>query len=212
MTKVNSNRNTQLIEHLRKSGAIGSERIAEAFIAIDRANFVLPEYIPEAYQDYPLSIGYAATISQPTTVAFMLELLEPRNGQKILDVGAGSGWTTALLAHITGKNGRVYGIEIIPELAEFGGANLAKYALPQATIETAGPAYGLPEHALFDRILVSATADELPDTLIDQLAPNGRMVIPLKDSIWLITKNANGTISKKEYPGFIFVPLQHPKK
>jgi len=180
------------------------------FKKIDRADFILPEYKNEAYEDYPLPIGYGGTISQPSTVAFMLDILEPRVGQKILDIGSGSGWTTALLAYIAGKKGHIYGVEIVPELVSFGRMNLQKYDLPQAEIlqSRSERALGLPERAPFDRILVSASANKLPQELINQLSPKGIMVVPIKNSIWKIKKKKDETIEKKEYPGFIFVQLQ----
>lgn len=128
----------QLMGELISSGYLKTPRIIAAFEAIDRKNFVLPEYSAEAYGNYPLPIGEGQTISQPLTVAFMLELLDPQPGEKILDVGYGSGWQTALLAHIIGKKGErqkmkdegggaVFAIERIPELCEFGKKNIAKY-------------------------------------------------------------------------------------
>ena len=159
------------------------------------------EYSDEAYGDYPLPIGHGQTISQPYTVAYMLELLQPERGDRVLDVGSGSGWTAALLASIVGPDGRVWGTEIIPELVEFGRANLAKYNFKNATIERAA-GLGLPEHAPYDKILVSAAADDVPDSLLDQLAPGGIMVIPIKTSVWKITHT-----EREEHPGFAFVPL-----
>ena len=182
---------------------------------MDRADFVPPEYRDDAYGDFPLPIGFGATISQPTVVAFMLELLQPRKGDKVLDVGTGSGWTTALLAHIVGPSGSIAGIEIIPELVALGMANLRKYNLPQAKIVQAKehvlglPAQaGLPEKAPFDKILVSAAADSLPQELIDQLANGGRMAIPIRDSVWRVEKKAEGSLNKEEFFGFAFVPLR----
>lgn len=176
-------------------------RIIEAFRAIDRKDFVATEYWDEAYADHPLPIGHGQTISQPYTVAYMLELLRPERGDRVLDVGSGSGWTTALLANIVGPDGRVWGTEIIPELVEFGRANLIKYNFKNATIERAA-GLGLPEHAPYDKILVSASADELPGEFMNQLAPDGTMVIPIKTSVWKITHT-----EREEHPGFAFVPL-----
>ena len=125
----------ELIEHLQSgTRVLKTPRIRAAFEAVDRADFVTSGYLPEAYEDYPLPIGAGQTISQPSTVAFMLELLEPAEGQNILDIGCGSGWTTALLAHVAGGKGSVLGLERIPELVAFGGENLSKYGFPQETI------------------------------------------------------------------------------
>src|SRR3989338_7954153 len=179
----------------------------QAFEKIDRADFVSLEYRSEANENYPLPIGFGQTISQPFTVAFMLELLSPQEGDKVLDVGCGSGWTTALLANLVGKTGKVFGVEIIPELVEFGRKNLAKYIFPNAEIVRAGAELGPPSEAPFDRILVSAAAEEIPETLLRQLKAPGVMVLPVKNVIVQIKKDATGEISKKEFPGFAFVPL-----
>src|SRR3989338_5684724 len=114
------------------------------FEKIDRADFVSSEYQAEANENYPLPIGFGQTISQPFTVAFMLKLLSPQEGDKVLDVGCGSGWTTALLANLVGKTGKVFGVEIIPELVSFCRKNLAKYNFPNAEIIQAGAELGLP--------------------------------------------------------------------
>lgn len=188
---------------------MGSNKaLAGAFKAIDRADFVQPETYQEAYGDYPLPIGGGGTISQPSTVAFMLELLAPAAGDAILDVGSGSGWTTALLAHVVGAKGKVWGVEIVPELVQFGQENLAKYDLPQAQIVAAREGLlGLPKHGPFDKILVSAAAQDEPAELINQLKPGGCLVVPISNSIWKIEKRADGMIDRKEFGGFVFVPL-----
>src|SRR3989344_6098145 len=116
-----------LIASLISSNYLKTPSIIKAFQKVDRADFVLPEYRGAAHQDHPLPIGFGQTISQPATVAMMLEWLEPKKGQKILDIGCGSGWTTALLSSIVGKKGKVIGIERISELAEMAKKNLIKY-------------------------------------------------------------------------------------
>src|SRR3989338_7001164 len=114
-------------EPIKEPGKITSPAILEAFKNIRREDFVPPDVKPLASLDEALGIGYGQTISQPLTVGFMLELLEPKKKDHILDIGAGSGWTCALLSHIVGKRGRVVGLELIPELARFGKENVAKY-------------------------------------------------------------------------------------
>lgn len=197
-----------LIEHLlRDSGVLRDKRIRAAFRAVDRADFVPHDYLSEAYEDYPLPIGHGQTISQPTTVAFMLELLDAAEGDRVLDVGSGSGFTTALLAHLVGKKGRVIGVERIPELVLLGQKNLAKYSFQNAFIRGAGNVFGAPDEAPFERILVSASADELPHELIRQLKEGGAMVIPIKDTLYKIEKAGGGSLKETSYPGFAFVPL-----
>lgn len=197
----------KLVQELVKSGVLRTPEIITAFNAVDRANFVLQEYSAEAYEDYPLPIYDGQTISQPTTVAFMLELLAPQRGEKILDVGSGSGWTTALLAHIVGPSGSVIGVERIPELVRFGQENILKYDLPQARILPASNLLGLPKEAPFDRILVSAAGEALPHELVAQLKDGGIMVIPILDAVWHIIKKESGETETTRYPGFAFVPL-----
>jgi protein-L-isoaspartate(D-aspartate) O-methyltransferase len=197
-----------LITHLRASGTLKTPRIIRAFERVDRARFAPKALQGEAYGDYPLPIGKGQTISQPTTVAFMLEELQPNVGQKILDVGSGSGWTTALLAGLIGPRGRIIGVEIVPELVRQGRAHLAEFDLPNAEIRAAGKRLGLPQEAPFDRILVSAAATELPKELVDQLASPGIMVLPIQGALWKITKDASGNTKEERFPGFVFVPLK----
>ena len=194
---------TRLIQGMERGGYLRSPYIRDAFLAIDRADFVTPEKRHFAYEDYPLPIGYDQTIS---TVAFMLEQLQPKPGQKILDIGSGSGWSTALLAYITGETGSVTGLERIPELVTLGQENLAKYMMPWASIMQAGKTVGVPG-AQFDRILVNAAAPSFPESLALQLLPNGRMVIPVGDGIDVVTKNAQGHLQRQRFEGFRFVPL-----
>ncbi len=200
--------NEELVGYLAGSARVlKTPRIQEAFKAVDRADFVVADYHAECYEDYPLSIGHGQTISQPSTVAFMLELLEPRWGQKILDIGCGSGWTTALLANIAGDEGSVIGLERIPELVAFGKRNLAKYRFLNANIEQAGDALGKESQAPFDRILVSAGARKLPEALVAQLALGGILVAPVGNAIVRIEKRSDGTINRQVHEGFVFVPL-----
>lgn len=197
----------QLIAYLQKTGVLKTERIIRAFKAIDRVNFVLPEYKHAAYDDKALPIHHEQTISQPTVVAFMLELLKPKPGERVLDVGSGSGWTTALLANIVGTEGKVYGIELVPELTLYGQSNIAKYNFKSATIIQAGKTFGLQEYAPFDKILVSASGSSVPQKLVDQLITGGVMVIPINDAIWKIEKKAISEIDIEKFEGFVFVPL-----
>ena len=194
-----------LIRHLKTRGVISSSLLEDAFRNVDREDFILPESLPERYEDYPLPILCGQTISQPFTVAFMMGLLEVERGQSILDIGSGSGWTTALLASLTGPGGSVTGTERHGELVKFGRCNLAKYPFDWAEIRPAGPYLGIPD-STFDRILVSAAAPDFPDDLPEQLNMNGILVIPVSHSIWKITKRQDG-LRCGEYGGFSFVPL-----
>lgn len=182
------------------------DAVADAFAAVPRGLF-LPGGDRLADVDGPVQIGHGQTNSQPRTVADMLRLLDVRRGQRVLDVGSGSGWTTALLAHLTGPKGSVRGVEIVPELAESGREHLAATGRPWADIEPAVPGVlGLPEGAPYDRILVSAGAEELPGELVDQLVPGGRMVIPVAGEMLLVVAGPDGPVVS-EHGAYRFVPL-----
>jgi protein-L-isoaspartate(D-aspartate) O-methyltransferase len=186
-----------------------SKTFEDIFDRVDRADFLHSKQKDDKLGDYPIPIGYGQTNSQPTTVAFMLELLQPRAGDRVLDIGSGSGWTTALLAEIVGEKGKVFGVEIVPELTKFGQENLSKYDFKQATIHQADKnTLGFPSEAPFDKILVSAAAKELPEEFIDQLKVGGRLVVPIKNSVWRIDKTSEKSYEEEEFPGFAFVPLK----
>ncbi|OIP53503.1 MAG: protein-L-isoaspartate O-methyltransferase [Helicobacteraceae bacterium CG2_30_36_10] len=201
---MTSNRN--LIDNLINSGALRSSNITEAFTNVDRVDFVQDPTASDVYGDYPLPIGYGQTISQPTTVAMMLEMLEPKKGQKILDIGTGSGWTTALLGFIAGESGSVTGVERVAELVKYGNKNLQKYNFKNVKIIQAQDKLGVVGEK-FDRILVSAAADKFPSELAEQLKVDGKLVIPVQNSIYEVTKNKDGKLEGVEYYGFTFVPL-----
>jgi len=185
------------------------EKVLKALEKIDRKEFVRPEYIDYAYEDTPLPIGYGQTISQPSTVAFMLTLLGVRKGFNVLDVGTGSGWTTALLSILVGKDGNVTGTEIIKELYEFGKENISKFKnCSNVQLFLTKSSLGYESNAPYDRILVSAASINIPETLIKQLKNGGIMVIPIQNSVFKIGKKFDdGKIITEEYPGFNFVPL-----
>ncbi|MDA2935831.1 protein-L-isoaspartate O-methyltransferase [Patescibacteria group bacterium AH-259-L05] len=209
---------TSLIQQLINQGYLKTPEIISAFRRIKREDFTIPELKHEAEQNYPLSIGYQQTISQPLTVAFMLELLDPHKGHTILDVGSGSGWTTALLSEIVGEDGNVYALERIPELTEFGEDNTRKYnfvASKRAVFITGDGSKGLKEKAPFDRIHVAAAAPKVPKDLCDQLKIGGKLVIPEgadMQNIVLIEKVDKHELRRQEFPGFAFVPLVSDKK
>lgn len=201
--------NNRLVDHLLDVGALKTEKIIAAFKAVDRACFVPASLRVEAYEDYPLPIGLGQTISQPSTVAFMLELLQPQFGENVLEVGAGSGYVAALLSEIVGAKGLVVAVERQKELTNLAKQNLRHFKFEQLKVITADGSLGYPDYAPYQRIIISAAAPELPEPIQQQLAPSGRMVIPVGtnvQSIVLIERQADG-FTKQSYPGFVFVPL-----
>jgi protein-L-isoaspartate(D-aspartate) O-methyltransferase len=198
------------VENLISQGWLKSERIISAFLKIKRKDF-LPENLEDlAEYDGALPIGFGQTISQPLVVAFMLELLQPKEEEKILDVGSGSGWTSALLAEIVGEKGKVIAIERIPELVEFGRKNVEKYNFVKkgrVKFVLGDGSKGYEIEAPFDKILASATAKSLPLAWQKQLKIGGRIVAPIENSIWLFIKRKENVFEEKEFPGFVFVPL-----
>lgn len=194
-----------LINNLHEQGAIRNPAVLQAFQDVERAHFLPAEVRSRAGENVPLPIGYGQTNSQPYTVAFLLELLEVEPGMKVLDVGCGSGWTSALLGHMVGINGQVTGTEIVPELASDAAQNTEMYS--NVEIQHTEEVLGAPEKAPFDRILVSAEAETVPQALLDQLASTGILVVPIGGSVWKLTKHETGEIEEEQYPGFVFVPL-----
>lgn len=182
------------------------DRVAAAFDATPRRDFLPRGVRWRAAHDGPLSIAAGQTNSQPRTVEDMLRLLDVEPGQRVLDVGAGSGWTTALLAHLVGPTGSVLGVELEPELVTFGSANLARTGRPWASIRLAAPdVLGDPDGAPYDRVLVSAMPDDLPATLVEQLADDGVLVIPVAGTMLRVT-NPGAVVT--EHGHYRFVPLR----
>ena len=183
------------------------DRVAAAFDAVPRREFLPVAARDRASYDGPLDIGHGQTSSQPRTVAAMLRLLEVRPGDRVLDVGAGSGWTTALLAHLVGSTGRVVGVEVVADLAAWGEENVRRTSGDWASVREATPGMvGVPEEAPYDRILVSAESDRIPADLLDQLGDPGRMVLPVAGRMTVVSRR-DGTDGISEHGTYRFVPL-----
>jgi len=197
-----------LVSQLIRDRRLKTPLLTEIFLSIDRKDFVMPDQVSFAYEDRPLPLIRNSTISQPTTVAIMFELLQPQMNEKILDVGSGSGWTTALLAEAVGSKGKVFGLEIHKDLVNLGSEHIKKYGFKNVKLLKADPKrLGLAKEAPFDKILVSAAAPDVPHDLISQLKIGGIMVIPILNSIFKITRLNEDEVEAQEYPGFSFVPL-----
>lgn len=200
----------ELILRLKSEGILKTPSIIRAFEVVGRQDFVTAEYHPDASLNEPLPIGYGQTISQPLTVAFMLELLRPEEGHRVLDVGAGSGWTAALLAELVGTTGVVVAIERIPQLMKFAEENLKRSGYERVKLVRGDGSKGFPELAPYDRIHVAAAGTEVPGALLDQLAVGGRLVMPVGEyvqDVVLIIKEKRGEYREQRFPGFQFVPL-----
>ena len=200
----------RLVNDLIRNGYLKTDLIIDAFSEISRVEFVPKELESEVEADIALPIGHGQTISQPLTVAIMLELLDPQMEHKILDIGSGSGWTTALLSYIVGKNGKVIALERQKELCEFGKNNADKFNYVKNNIANficTDGSKGYLKEAPYDRILVSASSGFVPNELKNQLKIGGKMVIPVLNSIWYLEKKGENEFEKEEYPGFNVVPL-----
>ena len=183
-----------------------------AMRTVPRHRFVPPEWVGYAYDDSPLPIGYDQTISQPYIVALMTELIKPRKGQRVLEVGTGSGYQAAVLAEIVDS---VYTIEILPELAASSAERLARLGYKNVIVRQGDGYRGWPERAPFDAILVTAAAERIPPPLVEQLKDGGVMVIPVDSaesiqSLTLVRKQGATVITQTVLP-VRFVPLVHPR-
>ena len=202
----------ELVEFLEHQGVLKNERVREAFLAVDRKDFVSENKKDLAYINEALPIGLGQTISQPYVVAFMLDLLGAKPGANVLEIGYGSGWQTDLLAHIVGPTGHVYAMEVLKSLCTLGKGNLSHYPAleKRATLICKSAASGLPSIASklggFDRIIGAAGVKELPSSLREELKVGGVVVYPKNHSIMREEKTTGGW-KIKEYPGFVFVPF-----
>jgi protein-L-isoaspartate(D-aspartate) O-methyltransferase len=198
-----------LVENDIKGAGMLNEDVLEAMRNVPRHKFVPEEYLDQAYENHPLPIGYGQTISQPYIVAWMTELLELQPGEKVLEIGTGSGYQAAILAELGYVD--VYSIEIVPELAESAATRLQDLGYTKVQVKQGDGYFGWPEYAPFDAIIVTAAPDHLPAPLAEQLAEGGRIVIPigppgLYQSLWKFV-NEGGELKAYNMGGVAFVPL-----
>jgi protein-L-isoaspartate(D-aspartate) O-methyltransferase len=182
--------------------------VERAMESVPRTGFLPTAVRGHADEDRPLPLWHGQTNSQPTTVASMLRLLHVPVGGRVLDVGAGSGWTTALLARLVGPTGRVLGLELDESLAAWGAANVAATGFDWAAVEPATPGVlGRPTPGGWDRILVSAAAARLPQSLVDQLADGGRLVVPVRTTMHVVERHGSD-VDVTTHGQYVFVPLR----
>ncbi len=197
-----------MVERQIVARGVRDPRVIQAMLKVPRHLFVPEPYRSEAYQDHPLPIGYGQTISQPYMVAAMTELLELTGDEKVLEIGTGSGYQAAILAELARE---VYTVERIPELLEQAKQVIESLGYTNVHFKLADGTLGWPEHAPFDRIIVTAAAPDIPQPLIDQLKPGGIMVIPVGSrylqTLTKVIKKPNGKLQVKELFGCAFVPL-----
>ena len=200
-----------LVNYWTSNNIIKDKRLIEAFKKIPRENFIRKEDMDEVYGDYPLPIGYRQTISQPTTVMLMTEALEVKEGNKVLEVGAGSGYQAALLSVLVGKNGKVITTELIPELVKFAQDNIKKCNIKNVQIIEWDGSQGYEKEAPHDRIIVTAACPKIPEPLIKQLKENGIIIAPvggLFNQTMIKGVKKDGTLKTKSLGYFRFVPLK----
>jgi protein-L-isoaspartate(D-aspartate) O-methyltransferase len=202
--------NERLIEHIKGIGYLKSKKIEDALRSVKRENFVPDDMKYLAYRDTPLYIGSNQTISQPSTVVVMTEVLDVKEGQKVLEIGTGSGWQAAILGKLVGEKGMVYTIEIIDNLVKFAKENLEKLKIKNVKVLKGDGSMGLKKYAPYDRIVVTAGSPEIPKDMISQLKTNGILVVPVGNlylqKMYVVKKLKKG-IEKKSVGSFMFVPL-----
>jgi len=207
-----STRRFRLVALLKELGYIRSFKVEKAMLTVPRELFV-PEDVREyVYDDRPLPIGYGQTISAPSIVAHMTELLDPMPGDKVLEIGTGSGYQAAILAEIVGLEGCVWSIERVPELAEFAKRNLERTGyLGRVKVVVGDGSLGYKPEAPYDRIMVTAAAPRIPEPLIEQLKPKGRLVAPIGpfpfQVLLVVDKMEDGSIEVRRDIEVVFVPL-----
>lgn len=202
--------NEKMIVYLLENKYITPE-IALAMKTIKREFFVDKYFRESCYLDLPLSIGFGQTISAPSIVGIMLKELDVKKGMKILEIGTGSGWQTALLSKLVGKEGTVYSIERIEQLEQIAKERFQELKINNILTKVGDGSEGWKEYAPFDRIIVSASTPKIPDPLIEQLSESGKMIIPIGISYWQdlirVEKSESGEIKIEKLLPVLFVPL-----
>jgi protein-L-isoaspartate(D-aspartate) O-methyltransferase len=200
----------RMVDRLVRGGYIRDPRVREAFLAVPRESFLVPEERAEAYRDTPLSIGHNQTISAPSMIAIMLEEARLQAGERVLEIGTGSGYHAALLAFLVGPR-NVVSIERIDALAEIARSNLASVGSEEVTVVVGDGSLGYPDRAPYDCIMATAAAPRIPDSWASQLSSRGRIVAPTGPRhgqvLAIATKTQDGRLDVREGTPCAFVPL-----
>ncbi|HEY7305440.1 MAG TPA: protein-L-isoaspartate(D-aspartate) O-methyltransferase [Bryobacteraceae bacterium] len=198
----------QMVKEQIEARGIRDERLLSVLRKTPRHLFVPAELRPEAYEDHPLPIGYDATISQPFIVAWMTQLLQPAETHRVLEIGTGSGYQTAVLSRLAKS---VYTIEIVPELARSAAKRLAELGYKNVAVREGNGYNGWAEQAPFDRIILTAAPDDIPKALLVQLAAGGRLVAPvgsgLPQKLTVVDKAHSGALQVRSVGDVQFVPM-----
>ncbi len=197
----------RMVDRQLRSRDITDPKVLEVMGRVPRHEFVPDELDHEAYDDHPLPIGHGQTISQPYIVALMTQLARPRPDARALDIGTGSGYQAAILAELCKE---VYSIEIVEPLANEARKRLAQLGYKNVTVRAGDGYRGWPEYAPFDLIIVAAAPDHVPQPLVDQLAPGGRLVLPVgsyPQNLVVIEKKKDGEVERKSVAPVMFVPM-----
>ena len=200
-----------LIDYWVSSKIVKNKKVIEAFKKIPREKFIKEEHLEEAYGDYPLSIGEGQTISQPTTVMIMTDALELKEGHKVLEIGAGSGYQAAIISKIVGNTGKVITTEIVPELVKFSQENIKKLKLKNVEIINWDGSKGYQKEAPYDRIIITAACPTIPQPLVRQLKNKGVIVAPvgnLNEQIMIKSIKKGKKLLQEKIGDFRFVPLK----
>ena len=199
----------RLVAHLIDQGYIKTDEIKQGFLAIPREEFIPRSLKGYSYVDTPLDIGNGQTISAPHMVAIMCEALDIKKGQKILEIGTGSGYHAAIVAQLVGQAGKVYTIERFESLANIAKENLEKIGCTNVIVEVGDGSCGLPNHQPYDRIYVTCAAPDIPQPLLDQLHDPGKLLLPIGTMYCELTllEKAKGTTAVNHLGGCVFVPL-----
>ena len=208
MTDYAREREAMVERHLRRRG-ISEQHILDAFLAVPREEFISDEYEHLAYGDHPLPIEAGQTISQPYIVGLTIQAAGIKPGDKVLEVGAGSGYAAAVISRIAGE---VIGIERQHDLVEVARERLKRLGYDNVDIVEGDGTRGCPEHAPFDAIVAAASGSHVPKAFLEQLKPGGRVVMPVGDPGWVqelvkVTKKHDGTLERENLGGVRFVPL-----
>jgi protein-L-isoaspartate(D-aspartate) O-methyltransferase len=199
----------ELIKIMKNSGFLNDNNVELAIRKSPRHEFIPKSFLDTAYKDIPITLMKNQTISQPSVVSRMTEWLNVRKGQKILEIGSGSGWQSAILSFLVG-NGKIFSIDRHPKLVKFAKENLCKLGIRNVEVILGDGSLGLPKESPFDRIIITAACKKVPPPLFEQLSLDGLLIAPVGEypqSLVLFKKTSQGIIEIKNQLGYVFVPL-----